>query len=112
MEWKQPNTIQTLPFGRSEFIDSISTISDSRLVSQIASIFSGQGKWDATIGLAESFILMGPEIRLVPYSGLDSNDLRLSLLSRIPWKIGNTKEQKNGILKLDLKVEKATWLTD
>ena len=110
-EWRPLKNVISLPSEKVDFINTVSTISDSKILTQITSIFKGSGNCDATLGVTKDFILLGPEIRLVPYSGLDAQDLRLSLLSRVPWK-AESQTHKHGVLKLDMKVIKASWTTE
>jgi hypothetical protein len=86
---------------KHEFIKSLSLLSlinPPNAISTIHSLFSSNSfVMNAEMSVGQ-WVMLSPDIRIVPGEG----DMEVSLLTNVP---------AGGVLKLDMNVNKATWLS-
>lgn len=111
------STPKAIPTQKKEFLDSLnlwSRLDPPNAALAIESLFTEAGSLDATYAVinpyknekseSKSNILLGPSIKLVPFT-IISDNLKLSLLANVP----SCPQQEGGMLKLDMQVFSATW---
>jgi hypothetical protein len=109
--WPTATKQTFLPTKKQDFMDTLSILSKinpPNAVSSIESLFSNpKFSIDANMAIIQDTptVMLGPHIKIVP---IESSDLKLSLITFVPM---NQELNQGGVLKLDMNVFKATWLS-